>query len=498
MPLELPRRVTWKILTVFAAFSGPATANELASVQAKVDSGQYRAARAQIQRFLTNPASAAASTADEQAAMSNKTFSPSAADTLAFEAERMRRIEMEFTLPPKDLLASIQRYIPDATEGDIERWENEGLLEYMTIDGERRYFNKTAYNLVHISEAAAARTNDYRRFTDKAPLYQLHPHHGAVIKSSAPLRQRIQVEYSLTVDADAVPAGETVRAWIPFPKEVPARQENIHLTGSSPNKHELASATHPQRTIYLEKTAQKGEPTEFQVHYSFDSISSLTKIDTDAVEPVEDPALEPYLSERLPHIQFTPKMHALSEQIVGTETNPYRIAQKLFAHVDQIPWAGAREYSTIRNISQYAAEAGHADCGQQTLLLITLMRMNGIPARWQSGWEFSPETFDTMHDWGEFYLAPYGWMPMDVTHGLLNGETEQERWFYLGGIDSYRLIFNSDYSREFSPAKQHFRSETVDSQRGEVEWRGGNLYFDQWDYQMTWKLQEPLVTADNH
>jgi len=23
----------------------------------------------------------------------------------------------------------------------------------------------------------------------------------------------------------------------------------------------------------------------------------------------------------------------------------------------------------------------------------------------------------------------------------------------------------------------------VDSQRGEVEWRGGNLYFDQWDYE---------------
>ena len=32
------------------------------------------------------------------------------------------------------------------------------------------------------------------------------------------------------------------------------------------------------------------------------------------------------------------------------------------------------------------------------------------------------------------------------------------------------------------PAKRHFRSETVDSQRGEVEWSGGNLYFDQWDY----------------
>lgn len=27
------------------------------------------------------------------------------------------------------------------------------------------------------------------------------------------------------------------------------------------------------------------------------------------------------------------------------------------------------------------------------------------------------------------------------------------------------------------------RSETVDFQRGEVEWEGGNLYFDQWNYQ---------------
>ena len=26
------------------------------------------------------------------------------------------------------------------------------------------------------------------------------------------------------------------------------------------------------------------------------------------------------------------------------------------------------------------------------------------------------------------------------------------------------------------------RSETVDLQRGEAEWAGGNLYFDQWDY----------------
>nr|WP_237709675.1 transglutaminase-like domain-containing protein [Microbulbifer agarilyticus] len=476
--LARPLAIAVGILSSGVAHSAETSGYNLAAVRAQVDQGNYQSAKSVIQQMRDD------STHEE------------VASALAFEAERMRRIEMEFTLKQEDLLGSIQRYIPDATEKDVSQWNSEGLLEYKVINGERRYFRKAAYNLVHVSNEAAARTNDYRRFTDKAPLYHLHPHHAAVVdahqQAKAPLKQRFEVTYSLTVDADAVPAGEMIRAWLPFPQEIAGRQEQVALLSSAPAKNQLAPKSQAQRTIYMERVAEKGVPTEFSVRYAFDSLSRFTEIEADAVKPVSTQAatsenLTTYLSERAPHIQFTPELRALSEKIVGDETNPYRIAQKLFTYVDQIPWAGAREYSTIRNISQYAAQAGHADCGQQTLLLITLLRMNGIPARWESGWEFSPEGFDTMHDWGEFYLAPYGWMPMDVTHGVLDSEKEAERWFYLGGLDSYRLIFNTDYSQPFFPAKQHFRSETVDSQRGEVEWRGGNLYFDQWSYNMDWK-----------
>ena len=45
--------------------------------------------------------------------------------------------------------------------------------------------------------------------------------------------------------------------------------------------------------------------------------------------------------------------------------------------------------------------------------------MNGIPARWQSGWVYSDSTYDNMHDWAQLYLPPYGWVPMDVTFGRL-------------------------------------------------------------------------------
>ncbi|GAB2504534.1 transglutaminase-like domain-containing protein [Microbulbifer agarilyticus] len=479
--LARPLAMAISMLSSGVAHSSETNDYSLASVRAQVDQGNYQSAKSVIQEMRDNETNKE----DDSA--------------LAFEAERMRRIEMEFTLKPEELLGSIQRYIPDATEDDIAKWNAAGLLEHKIINGERRYFRKAAYNLVHVSSEAAARTNDYRRFTDKAPLYHLHPHHAAVVdahqQTKAPLEQRFEVTYSLTVDADAVPAGEVVRAWLPFPQEISGRQEQVALLSSSPAKNQLAPETQAQRTIYMERTAKKGVPTEFSVRYTFNSLSRFTDIEADLVKPLSNQAatgenLASDLAERVPHIQFTPELRALSERIVGNETNPYRIAQKLFNYVDQIPWAGAREYSTIRNISQYAAQAGHADCGQQTLLLITLMRMNGIPARWESGWEFSPEGFDTMHDWGEFYLAPYGWMPMDVTHGVLDSEKDAERWFYLGGLDSYRLIFNTNYSRPFFPAKQHFRSETVDSQRGEVEWRGGNLYFDQWSYNMDWKPVE--------
>ncbi|MBD3287605.1 transglutaminase domain-containing protein, partial [candidate division KSB1 bacterium] len=132
-------------------------------------------------------------------------------------------------------------------------------------------------------------------------------------------------------------------------------------------------------------------------------------------------------------------------------------------------------------VSEYVLENRHADCGMQTIFFMTLCRMNGIPTRWQSGWVTEPGE-SGMHDWGEIYFEPYGWVPVDVTYGLRKSGDDTIKWFYIGAMDSYRLIVNDDYSHHFYPEKIHHRSETIDFQRGEVEWKGGNLYFDQWDY----------------
>src|SRR3546814_9516010 len=84
----------------------------------------------------------------------------------------------------------------------------------------------------------------------------------------------------------------------------------------------------------------------------------------------------------------------------------------------------------------------------------------------------SSDLYSNIHDWGYLYLAPYGWVPMDVTTGRLHPAASDDKaleWFYLGGLDNYRIAFNDDFSRSFQPSKQHFRSDDVDSQRGEAE-----------------------------
>jgi transglutaminase-like putative cysteine protease len=478
------RRVAGAVLAGLLCCAGSAWASSLPppappAIVAQIDDGHFKAAEQAIERALAGGADTATR------------------DALMFQRERMRRILLDFTLTADDAKARLRQQIPDLTDAEFARWDAAGLLERMTIDGRTLYFKRAPANLYRLSDEARARRAVQTPILD-GPNETLNDHHRAVRREAIAsghtgvLPMRVRVTQTVTVNADAVPAGETVKAWIPYPRAIPGQQDDIRFVGSEPTGARVAPADTLQRTAYLEAPAQRGQPTVFKLTYELTLRAQQHVIDPAKVVPVTiTPALAPFIEERAPHIVFTDDLRAFSRQVVGAEKNPYRIAQKLFAAVDRIPWAGAREYSTLSNISDYTLHAGHGDCGEQTLLLLTLLRLNGIPARWQSGWMFSDGDYNNIHDWGQLYLAPYGWVPVDVTFGQLKprpGDDPALRWFYLGGLDAYRIAFNDDYSRPFVPAKSYPRSDTVDSQRGEVEWRGGNLYFDQWDYDFHWQF----------
>ena len=465
-------------VTGTAAIATPGVAPALTQAIERIDAGQFAAAENGIAAALADPATGEDVRAE-----------------LRFQRERMRRILLDFTLDADAAKARLRRDIPDLSEAEFARWDAHGLLEHQVIDGRRLYFNRAPSNLFRLSAEARARRRVQSPLVD-GPMETANAHHREVIRASRETHsdsvapRRLRVTQSLSVHAGAVPAGETVRAWIPWPRAIAGQQEDIRLVASEPQGNvEIAPAATLQRTAYLEQPAVAGQPTTFSVTYDVLIHARHVAVDPARVVKADiTPELAPFVAERPPHIVFTPSLRLFSRQVVGDETDPWRIAQKLYAAVDAIPWAGAREYSTLSNISDYALHAGHADCGQQTLLLMALLRLNGIPARWQSGMLWSDGDYTNLHDWGQLWIAPYGWIPMDVTFGRLDDPDPAVAGFYLGSLDAYRIAFNDDYGRALVPAKQHFRSEPVDLQRGEAEWRGGNLYFDQWDYDFTWQV----------
>ncbi|NOZ60868.1 MAG: transglutaminase domain-containing protein [Calditrichaeota bacterium] len=407
---------------------------------------------------------------------------------MEFEIERLDRIRKDFTGTRHDIIEYVKNYVPDVSIDDLEKWEQQKALEFKIIDGEKKYFQRAAPNLFRIDKKlkqiklkkdGPSTPGIYNRLADVRKIIRTAEESGKKFVNPV----RVQINYSVTVKPDVVPDGEVIRCWLPFPREISGRQTDIKLVSSFPDRHLIAPNDFLQRTIYFEQTAEKGKPTKFQIAFEFTNHAVYNHIDPEKVVPApRSPELLPFLSERPPHIVFNNDLRQLSRKIVGDEKNPYRIAQKIFRYISEnIPWASAREYSTIPNISEYVYQNHHCDCGMHSIFFITLCRMNGIPARWQSGWTTKPGSHG-MHDWGEIYFEPYGWLPVDADIGVLNSENEEIKWFFLGSMDAYRLIVNDGYSQPLYPAKIHFRSETVDFQRGELEWRGGNLYFDQWDW----------------
>ncbi|MBX3727826.1 MAG: transglutaminase domain-containing protein [Candidatus Sumerlaeia bacterium] len=444
-------------------------------IQAAIDGGRFAEARVALEQ-----AAAREGLADDER------------HALLYEVERLDRIRAEHTLGDDELFRDLAAEIPDLTPADIDAWYAAGLLEGRVIEGERRFFKRAIRNLFRLSPEVRARrstpdapapTGDREISIEERMAGYLEMRRAAESSLVAPTRFRIR--YTLTVKPDVVPAGEEVRCWLVFPRQTPT-QSSVRLLSSNPAEAVVAPNETMQRTVFLRRPAVAGEPTLFEVDYEFATFARVEIVDPAAIVPHDPDArvVREFTAERPPHLAFTPELRALAREIVGDETNPYLKARRIFEWIDgNIRYTSALEYGTIPNLSGWCAAHRRGDCGIQALLFIVLCRIEGVPAKWQSGWSLLPGRVN-MHDWAEFHVEPYGWLPADPSRGLRPSDDPAVRWFNFGNMDPYRLVSNDDYGTELVPPKQHFRSEPVDFQRGEVEWNGGNLYFDAWTYRM--------------
>ena len=401
------------------------------------------------------------------------------------------RIRIDFVRKEEDVKKQLSKYFPVLDSSLLNKWETTQKLEMRVIDGEKRYFKNAVANLFRLDDEARKQKEivdglqvdslDIFRLGNTAEIIAATKSSGA---TSVP--SKMKLSYMIDVDINAVPDGELIRCWMPFPREGNARQKKLKLISSEPEIAKIASNKILQRSVYLEKRAKKDQSTIFRIEFEVETSAQYFDLNPDEIKPynAESSIFKENTCERAPQIVFTPKIRKLADQILADETNPLKKVLKIYNWIsDSVRWASALEYSIMPDIPGYVMETRHGDCGMQTLLFMTLARSQGIPAKWQSGWMLHPGEVN-LHDWCEVYFEGVGWVPVDQSFGLQDSPDEKVRNFYRSGIDTYRLIVNDDYGRELSPKKKYPRSEPYDFQRGELEWEGGNLYFNQWSWDM--------------
>ena len=417
--------------------------------------------------------------------------------------ELLWRIRQDYGLDEAGMLAKLRMSIPDVTAADVDRWRSAGVLQHRLIDGNVWYFGREPANLFRFSDEARRRRDP--RTVERPAGFNLASHLERVIAEAKRTGQaevlptRHRVTYTLTVPANVkgATAGSALRIWLPFPQEY-RQQREVKLLSSSPRDPMIAPngikdgrvQRHAQRTLYFEqRITDPAKPHEFSARFEYVSSAYYPILRDEDARPLPADFDAQYLAERPPHIAFTPRLREAVKLAVGDETNPLRKARRVFEFVDAtIRYCAEEEYGNIPGFSEHALTRRKGDCGVQGMLFITMCRAAGVPARWQSGFQTKPGS-KNMHDWAEFYVEPWGWLPADPSYGLQKHHDPAVRYFYLGHQDAYRMIVNLDYGSPLTPEKRSLRSEPADFQRGEVELDGRNLYYEEWDYD--WKVEYP-------
>lgn len=368
-------------------------------------------------------------------------------------------------------------------EQTLADWEAKHYIETKTIDGVKRIHRKSLGNAKLLNPELNGGWK-YRGDSASPGRIAYVDSVLAYVDGKLPDGAAHKVRYRFIVEVpyNEVLENDTLRVWMPFPFES-QRQSDIRIISTSQPDYVLSGDKSIHSSIFFEKPVTKGEDTHFEYEAEFINkgeyfspefiLANLKPYDKDS------DVYKRYTVFEKPHII---NIRELADSIVAGETNPYLQSELVYDFIiKNYPWAGAREYSTLECIPEYVMREGHGDCGQVSLLYISLMRSLGVPARWESGWMLHPGE-KNLHDWAEVYFEGIGWVPVDVSFGrYVHAADSRAHTFYSKGMDAHRLAANLGVCGEFYPAKKYVRSETVDAQLGEVESTKGNLFYPGWD-----------------
>ena len=391
------------------------------------------------------------------------------AKRLTFERLIAEGLKDDYHITEEELLAKIQEKFPRCTLETLKKLTKMNYADHIVKNGKVYYQNDAKRNL--FGKIFLESLDEQGNILPYEPRPDNFKNETFLDLAERGMRAyRFTVKMKLKVKEEFERVGEEITVHIPYPAICDCQPYSELIESSHPVY--ISEAGH--RTACIKTVLKKDD--EFFVTFKFDRIVRYIDLDYERVD-AEQPSF--YTEESLPHIRFTPYLVDLANKIKGDETNPLKIAKRVYDHItENINYSYLRDYLYIDQIPEYVLKNGKGDCGAQALSFITLCRILKVPARWESGCRVGPN-INSIHDWAQIYVAPYGWIPVDLTDGggARRNLDPLKREYSFGNIDPYRMTTCNDFQLGFDPPKKFMRCDPYDNQLGEAEYNDYGLGF---------------------
>ena len=384
---------------------------------------------------------------------------PELAPRLRCERIRLERLPYNYNITLDQAKAMMREEWPDMTDEQFQTLLDNKRIDWRYVDGvpschnrflsSVRIYDKEAPGLKRTPDDTTARDEMLRR-----------------MKEEGGLAARITLKH--TIRPKTPSAGKSVQAWLPFP--APCQQSEIEVLECTEGA-QIAPEDAPQRTVYWDST----ERDTFSITYRY--LIRAPYVDVSSIVP--DPVQPDFcLEEEAPHIRFTPYLREIAARVTAGCTDPLSKAKAIYDYITEyVDYRYQPDYFQLDPIAELCARELRGDCGIFAIFFITLCRIAGIPAQWQSGLSVEPSGAGS-HDWAMFYVAPHGWLWADCSYGSASrrrGEPER-RAHYFGNLDPQRMAANHRFAAPLTPPDPEWRHDPTDNQQGEMVVDGVGLY----------------------
>jgi transglutaminase-like putative cysteine protease len=255
--------------------------------------------------------------------------------------------------------------------------------------------------------------------------------------SAARPRQARTFVFTYRATVTGVPAGETVRVWLPVPSS--SADQDVRLVPQDPpGKHEVnREPIYGNRILYVQAKADAGGKVPVEVSYR------VTRREVTA-EPGKDDgeSLEKFLraNAKVPVGGKTLKL------LKGKELSkdPMEAARELYDIVNKHMVYKKVGTGWGQGDALWACDSGYGNCTDFHSLFMSLARARKIPVKFEIGFPL-PEKHGKgevpgYHCWAKFFVEGKGWVPVDISEANKNPKLKD---YYFGHLSADRVQFST-------------------------------------------------------